>query len=231
MTYVMSDLHGVYDKYTAMLEKIGFCADDQLYIIGDVCDRGEKPMEILLDMMNRANVYPIMGNHDLIALNLLKKVYKSLCENDGMLEDEDIPPLLVWFEEGGKPTVSGFYRLDADKQENVLNYLKKFAMWKKVDVGEKTFVMVHAGLGNYAPDKKLDDYTDDELLFCRPDPSVRYFDDESVFTVMGHTPTPHFTGKPEICKSGRNIFIDCGAVSSKGRLACLCLETLEEFYV
>ena len=39
MTYVMSDLHGCYDKYVQMLEKIGFGDGDTLYILGDVIDR------------------------------------------------------------------------------------------------------------------------------------------------------------------------------------------------
>lgn len=40
MTYVMSDLHGMYDKFIAMLEKIDFSDSDELFIIGDIIDRG-----------------------------------------------------------------------------------------------------------------------------------------------------------------------------------------------
>ena len=53
MTYVMSDLHGRYDKYVQMLEKIGFGDGDTLYILGDVIDRGPDGIRILLDMMGR----------------------------------------------------------------------------------------------------------------------------------------------------------------------------------
>ena len=45
MTYVMSDLHGCYDKYAQMLEKIGFGDGDTLYILGDVIDRGPDGIE------------------------------------------------------------------------------------------------------------------------------------------------------------------------------------------
>ena len=38
MQYVMSDIHGQYDKYLAMMDKIRFSDDDHLYIIGDVID-------------------------------------------------------------------------------------------------------------------------------------------------------------------------------------------------
>ena len=61
MVYVMSDIHGEYDKYRRMLEKIRFSDNDILYILGDVVDRGPEPVKILLDMMKRPNVVPLLG--------------------------------------------------------------------------------------------------------------------------------------------------------------------------
>ena len=40
MIYVMSDIHGCYEKYRQMLDLIRFCEEDTLYILGDVVDRG-----------------------------------------------------------------------------------------------------------------------------------------------------------------------------------------------
>ena len=230
MTYVMSDIHGMYDKYAKILRKIDFKESDILYVIGDVVDRGEAPMKVLFDMMSRQNVYPLMGNHDLIALELLPRVDKALVE-DGVLGDKLTQVLQVWISDTGKTTFSDFCKLDSRRRRKIVNYLREFTLLETVDVGDKSFVLVHAGLGNYKPGKKLSEYTDDDLLSCRPDPSQQYYDDNNIFTVMGHTPTPYFSGKPEIYKNGRNIFIDCGACYPKGRLACLCLDTFEEFYV
>ena len=56
MTYVMSDIHGQYEKYIKMLDIISFSDDDELYVLGDVIDRGEHPVKILLDMSMRGNV-------------------------------------------------------------------------------------------------------------------------------------------------------------------------------
>ena len=42
MTYAISDIHGCYEEYIKLLEKIGFSEDDTLYILGDIFDRGEK---------------------------------------------------------------------------------------------------------------------------------------------------------------------------------------------
>lgn len=74
MTCVMSDLHGQYDKYLQMLKKIGFGDGDTLYILGDVIGRGEGGIDILLDMMERKNVIPLIGNHESLALSSMKHI-------------------------------------------------------------------------------------------------------------------------------------------------------------
>lgn len=231
MTYVMSDIHGEYEKYIRMIKEIDLRDEDILYVIGDVVDRGPEPIKILQDMMNRTNVYPLMGNHDLVALGLLPQLNEELTNNDGKFGENLALALQVWCDDGGLSTITGFCDLGEEDREDIIEYLREFTLLEVAETKDKSFVLVHAGLGNYRPGKKLSEYTDDDLLFTRPDPSEQYFDDESVYVVMGHTPTPFFTGKPEIYKNGRNIFIDCGACSPEGKLACLCLETLEEFYI
>ncbi len=63
MLYAMSDLHGEYQKYLAMLEKIKFNQEDTLYLLGDLVDRGPEPVKILQDIMQRHNWYPLLGIH------------------------------------------------------------------------------------------------------------------------------------------------------------------------
>lgn len=70
MIYVISDIHGCYHEYIELLKKINFCDEDELYVLGDVVDRGPDPIKVLQDMMLRANVYPILGNHDYMALKV-----------------------------------------------------------------------------------------------------------------------------------------------------------------
>ena len=62
MHYVISDIHGCYDQYVNLISKINLKPDDTLYILGDVVDRGPEPMKVLLNMSERANVIPLMGN-------------------------------------------------------------------------------------------------------------------------------------------------------------------------
>ncbi len=66
LTYVCSDIHGRYDKYKALLDAISL-KDSDLYVLGDVIDRGPEGVKILQDMMCRPNVFPLLGNHEAVA--------------------------------------------------------------------------------------------------------------------------------------------------------------------
>ncbi|MDE5885493.1 MAG: fructose-bisphosphatase class III [Oscillospiraceae bacterium] len=233
MHYVISDIHGEYEKYLKMLDLIHFSEQDELYILGDVCDRGKHPVAILQHMMQYQNIHPIMGNHDAVALYLLKKfcveVTEENCEN--YLSPEDLEDFHLWAEDGGMTTAKEFQALLSEERQELLEYLETFPYYQCIDVNNHVFVLVHAGLGNFNPDKKLEDYTPEELVMYRSDPEFQYTDDKSVFVIMGHTPTPFFIGRPEIYQCGQNIYIDCGACADSGRLACLCLETFQDFYI
>lgn len=233
MYYVMSDLHGEYDKYLRMLSLIQLSPEDSLFILGDIVDRGRYPITILQDTMLRPNVFPIMGNHDFLALYLLEKldVHISMHNLSDHLKDEEIRDLLFWIDDGGAPTVSQFQKLSVPDRRQILNYLSEFPLYETLDVGDKTFILLHAGLGNFRPDKKLSEYTAEELLLTREDPDRKFFDNDNIYIITGHTPTPLISGKSEIYHSANNIYIDCGACFATGRLACLCLDTMQEFYI
>ena len=82
MTYVMSDIHGCYEKYRAMLENIEFAEDDTLYVLGDVLDRGPDGFRILLDMAARPNTVGLMGNHELLAATALPALLRTLRQGE-----------------------------------------------------------------------------------------------------------------------------------------------------
>ena len=111
MTYVVSDLHGCYDKFQRLLKEIRFSDADVMYVRGDMVDYGEEPMELLCDLSMRFNVIPILGEHDYRALRLLTAL-------DGMLRGETSPdPELIgemtaWIQDGGQKTMEGFKDLD-----------------------------------------------------------------------------------------------------------------------
>jgi serine/threonine protein phosphatase 1 len=49
--------------------------------------------------------------------------------------------------------------------------------------------------------------------------------------IVGHLPTFKINNKPRILYGKNCIDIDCGASYSKGRLGCLRLDDMKEFYV
>ena len=231
-TYAMSDIHGMYGKYMEMLKKIGFSDKDTLFVLGDVVDRGPEPVRVIQDMMSRPNVFGLMGNHDLFALDMMSRLTKEITEEnyDTGIDDELLRQLNAWYSEGGGSTMDGFMSLSPKDRLDAVEYLREFSLYEIIDVGDRTFVMIHAGLGGYYPGKKLSQYSAEELISSRCDPTIRYFEDDQVFLVTGHTPTPTIIGEPKILRSGNNFLIDCGDCFA-GRLACLRLDDLEEFYV
>lgn len=64
MTYIISDIHGNYDKFHKLLYKIKFSDADTLYINGDIIDRGPNPIKLLLEVMQSQNMIFILGNHE-----------------------------------------------------------------------------------------------------------------------------------------------------------------------
>ena len=232
MLYVMSDIHGEYERYLAMLEQIAFSQEDTLFVLGDVVDRGPEPIKVLQDMARRDNVYLLKGNHEAMASLVLHKLNVEITEEnaDSHIDAELMQAIIEWQENGGNTPMRKFRELSADEKLDLLDYMDDAPLYDVVDVGEKTFILLHSGLGNFREGKRLSQYTYDELACMRPDFDRQYYADPSIYIVSGHTPTLAVTGKAEIYHSHNNILIDCGAAFG-GRLACLCLNTMEEYYV
>lgn len=232
MIYVMSDLHGEYGKYLEMLEKIGFCDEDTLYILGDAVDRGPEPIPLLQHMMARANVYFLMGNHEGMALHVLEKLNVEVTAENAQshLDAQWMEKILEWQLSGGDVTLRQFRHLSAEERQDVLDYLADAPLYAVVEAGGKTFVLVHAGLGNFRKGRKLREYTFEEMTCMRPRLERPCFDDPDVYVVCGHTPTLSMTGRAEMYASNNHLLIDCGAAYG-GRLCCLCLDNGKAFYV
>lgn len=231
MIYAMSDLHGEYAKFLRMLEQIGFTSDDTLYILGDIVDRGPEPISLIRDLSCRFNVYPVLGNHEYMALTLLRKLAVPILEENYRthLDADTLRGLSLWLKDGGRTTLDQFRALDTQNREAVLEYLEEMSLYETVRAGGRSFVLVHSGLVNFSPERPLDSYRPEELIFARPDLNQPYFADRTV--VCGHTPTQAVTGRSEVCQGAGSILIDCGACYEGGRLACLRLDDLETFYI
>ena len=78
MTYVMSCLNGCYSDFLKMLKIISFGKKDVLFLLGDVSDTGEEPMELLCDLSFRENVWPVCGDRDAAASKMLSGFERML---------------------------------------------------------------------------------------------------------------------------------------------------------
>lgn len=232
MIYVMSDLHGCYDKYLQMLKKIKFNSEDTLYVLGDSIDRGDDGIKILLDMMNRPNVVPMLGNHEYMAYSVLKKfnVEITAYNYNSHLDAEAIEMYENWMFNGGITTSQAFAKLDKATRDNIMEYLGEFELYEELEVNGNSFVLVHGGLVGFEEDKDLSEYDIHDIIWGRCDYARQYYKDK--YLVTGHTPTynidENYRGK--IYRRNNHIAIDCGAIYG-GTLGCICLDTLEEFYV
>lgn len=229
-TYCVSDIHGEYEAYLRLLKKLNFSSRDVLYVIGDMVDRGPQPMAVVRDIMNRENVIALAGNHDATACLLLRYlIYGGRAED---LTEDVMLDILRWQSDGGKTTLADFQKLSIAERQEVVDWLQDLDVYCEVEIGSKTFVLVHSGLGeNFDPNRPLNDYELDDYLFTRADYGRICFPDK--YLVSGHTPTRIIPGNPHpdcIYRANRHIAIDCGCTFG-GNLGAICLESGEEFYV
>lgn len=96
-TYAISDIHGCYDEFMALLRKISLQEEDELILLGDYIDRGPKSYEMLKWLENvPANVVTLKGNHD-----------DGFCRNVRMMKDfatkiktsRHLIPKAIWTQE------------------------------------------------------------------------------------------------------------------------------------
>ena len=189
-------------------------------------------MKLLKDMMMRPNVIPLIGNHEFMALKVLKKFCVEITEENSAshLTEEDMVSYVNWTMDGGEETIKAFRKLSKEEQAEILDYLMDFSLFEEVEAGGREYVLVHAGLEPFDPEKYLEDYHISEMIFQAPDYEKVYFPDR--YLVTGHLPTisqgEEYKGK--IMKKNGHIAIDCGCVYGLS-LGVYCLDTGEEWYV
>ena len=150
--YAIADIHGEYDLFMELLDKIALQDTDTLYVIGDVVDRGPHPVKVLQQMMLMPNVIPLAGNHELMAMECLGFLNKEITdESIASLEAEMIDNLLVWQKNGSTSTLDEFSRLDEEERQDILDYLSEFQLYEQLQVNGQKYLLVHAGLGGYRP--------------------------------------------------------------------------------
>jgi serine/threonine protein phosphatase 1 len=210
MTYVCSDLHGRYDRYTEMLEIINFSPSDTLYVLGDSIDApdGASGVDIaglIKDMMRRDNIINLQGNHELWALPLLRPLKEiDFFEYGGILAYRRYPfkracfRLDDWLSVGGMATLEGLANLSQKEAGEIIRYIESWKFYADITVAGKRYILSHAGLSD--PDTPLEDLPyigKDEWTFnSETDYNERYFPDiDDIYLVTGHVSTEYINSE------------------------------------
>ena len=227
MHYAISDIHGCLDKYLALLERISFSDGDTLFFLGDAADRGPDGIGVIRDLMRRPNVISLLGNHEDMFRKTARCLGKKLTGDERRAYERTFRN---WTERnGGLVTWEAYLRLEPEEQRRILAWMEGLPGSYEIALGGKAFLLAHAGVGLYQPEKPLSACELHDFIWERMDYRQVYY--KNKLLVTGHTPTafidPAMAGR--ILQRNNHIAIDCGAVYC-GRLGCVCLETLEEFY-
>ena len=230
MIYAVSDLHGYpHEEFLNLLYKAGFCDEDFLFVLGDVIDRnGDGGIRTLQWMAMQSNVELILGNHEAMLL-ACSFVFDDITEeNIKTFSDEKIKILSEYIRNGGNPTLKALKALSQEERNSILNYLREAPIYDLVSTENRDYILVHAGLGDFRKDKKLSEYTPEELIWKSPEIGVHFYTD--VTTVFGHRPTFTYgeAYRGTTIRTDSWIAIDAGAAYGE-KPVLLRLDDLREF--
>ena len=238
MIYVMSDIHGNMRRFRSVMEKIQLRPEDTLYVLGDVIDRHPYGIEILEEIIATPNIKMTLGNHEYMMLNVL------CASNVPWPRQPFVSASGIWSFNGGDVTLDAFMKRPEERRGTILYYLlHECPLSRRIEVGKKKYELVHSVPPELYVSSIHKGYSSaaefatwNRFIYTRdvlPDYTI----------VNGHTPTnaewPE--GTPSIEKSyyEKEIRIDCGSgyedvegppFKEKGRLACLRLDDMAEFY-
>ena len=216
MQYVCSDLHGRFDRYEKLLSEIQLGDDDKLYVLGDMIDRGPDGIRILLDMMERPNIVPFLGNHEHMML-------MALWERDHTEDWTHAPYAANWLREGngGWTTLEKLVELSGEKQKELAEYLKGAFIQVPLEADGRQYVLCHGSFWGAPTKAELDEQTFNRLF--RPDevledarlypdsfPEIRYDeetmgyerpDSEKLFKAVWSSPYRHWSDERILLKT------------------------------
>lgn len=212
----MSDIHGKYNLFLKMLDKIKFSEKDELYIIGDIIDRGENSLEMIDYVMTHKNIHLIMGNHEYMLLESSYFDFHTI-----------VPETRLWFRNGGDKTFFQLRECSKEKVDKIVDFLSKLPIKVELSVNNKVFLLCHGSYSKY--DIKEDILWERTLANTKPILGK--------ILIFGHTGTYHYQDDIpyKIWKNDSQtlINVDCGLArnSKASQLGCLRLDDMKEFYI
>lgn len=130
--FAISDIHGCNETFGALLEQIGFSTSDELYILGDLIDRGPNSKGVF-DRIFRLQtegyqITCLRGNHE--------QLFLDAYHGDAGQES-------IWLANGGVQTLRSF---DVEHPADVPEEYHSFMFNLPYFVELEDYILVHAGL-------------------------------------------------------------------------------------
>lgn len=226
-TLAVSDIHANLPYFRALLSRCGFCADDELIIVGDFLEKGEKSLETLrfiMELSGRGNVHALCGNcdtwYEIFAMGergdamSLEYVRSRRC---GLLWDMLSECGIDPFELRSLGEVKELLRERFCEEWSFLRSLPH-----AITAGR--YVFAHAGAD---PTKPLSEHTAEELMRC--DAFMKLGRRFEKWVVVGHWPVMLYgenivSAAPVIDRESHIVSIDGGCVlKDDGQLNALVI--------
>lgn len=193
----IGDVHGHYDGLMRLLEAVAPDADDQIYFVGDLIDRGPKSAQVVQFVQQQGHAC-VLGNHE----QLLLEAFPT----SGKVAQY---ALQAWLNSGGQMTVASYSNSSLLLED--VEWIRTLPAY--LDLGD--IWLVHAGVH---PKMAIEEQTLQEFCWIReefhsiPQP---YFADKLIIT--GHTITFTLPGvAPGALARGQGwVDIDTGAYHPK----------------
>ena len=185
--------------------------NDLLISLGDLVDRGPKPIEVVEEVMKIKNFIHILGNHD-------EWCFQYLLNNDSPMK---------WISNGGRSTYDAYIN-NPEYRERHLSFFKNAKLYF---VDEKNRLFVHAGFNPEIPFNLQQDNKElliwDRSLFRT---AMNFEMKNKVFPefseiFIGHSPTQLI--EENIPKKFSNLWMLDTGVYLSGKLTIMNIETKE----
>lgn len=152
--YVTSDAHG----HRAALEEvlaaseIDLTAGDELYVLGDMIDRGPEPLGVINVVRSLPNTHVLMGNHEQLMLAALEHVAPP---QEGAFDTSTMGTIeysdwFTWTLNGGGATITQLEKLDEETYLELLDWVRELSFYEVIEAGEgdarRPYILVHAGI-------------------------------------------------------------------------------------
>ena len=140
LTYCISDIHGCYTEFMALLKKINFSENDTLFVLGDIIDRGDSSVECLEYIRTRPNITALMGNHEMMMLDYFSRAKRSKKHD--------------WLVNGGDKTLQQIEQSIADgapSWNETLKWVCGLPLYVEVTINGQGFFLSHAGFNAMKP--------------------------------------------------------------------------------